>query len=137
MQAQNAPIWLGLEDYVLRNATKAKQRVCVLTGPVLRRNDPVIHGVKIPVEFWKIVAFIHDDTDSLAAVGYMDSQAEFLPSVSPTFVWGAYKRMQVPIKRIERATGLSFGTLRKCDVLAGADATFSYRIETLKDVLLR
>lgn len=137
MQAHNAPIWLGLEDHVLKNAGKAKQRASVFTGPVLRKNDPVVHGVKIPIDFWKIVAFIHDDTDSLSAVAYLDGQADFLPTAEPTFVWGAYKHMQVPITRIEKITGLSFGRLRSVDVLAAADATFAFRLNALDELLLR
>jgi endonuclease G len=137
MQAHNAPIWLGLEDYVLRNATKDKQRVSVFTGPVLDKHDPVLHGVKIPVLFWKIVTFVHDQTGSLAAAGYLDSQAEYLPAGVPTFVWGQYKEMQVPVKRIERLTGLSFGSLREADVLAGADPTFAFHVRDFKDLLLQ
>jgi endonuclease G len=136
MQSHNSPIWLGLEDYVLKNARKSKQKACVLTGPVLGKRDPKIHGVKIPVRFWKIVAFIHDVTDDLSAVAYLDSQAEFLPDVSPAFVWGQYKGMQVPVQRIEKLTGLGFGPLRKADVLSGADATFAYVAEKPEQLIL-
>lgn len=137
MQGHNSPVWLGLEDYVLRNAGKAKQLATVITGPVLSSRDPVIHAVKIPVRFWKIVAFIHDDSGELASVAYLSSQAEFLPAVEPTFVWGQYKDMQVTVKRIETLTGLRFGPLAKADVLSGADETFARHTTVLKEVLLR
>jgi endonuclease G len=137
MQGHNSPVWLGLEDYVLRNAGKDRQLATVITGPVLRTRDPVIHGVKIPVEFWKIVAFIHDDTGELASVAYLSSQAEFLPTVEPTFVWGQFKDMQVTVGRIEQMTGLKFGPLKRADVLAGADATFARQTSELAQVLLR
>jgi endonuclease G len=137
MQRHNAPIWLGLEDYVLRNAAKDKQSVCVFTGPVLADNDPVVHGVKIPVQFWKIVAFLHDDTGLLAATAYLSSQAEFLPSVQPTFVWGQFKDMQVTVKRIQDLTRLGFGPLLEADILAEADASFAFHVKAFKDLLLR
>jgi endonuclease G len=138
MQGHNGAIWLSLEQHVLQNADKDDQRVCVFTGPVLRKSDPIIYKVKIPVRLWKIVAFLRPKTKMLAAVAYLDSQAEFLPEAGRTaFVWGQFKGMQVPITRIEQLTGLRFGVLRRADVLAGADSTFSYAVTKVQDILLR
>lgn len=138
MQTHNSPVWLSLENHVLRNADKDNQKVTVLTGPVLSRKDPILYGVKVPVQFWKIVAFLQPNTKALASVAYLDSQAEFLPDVGgPAFVWGQFKGMQVPLKRIEKITGLRFGALTRADVLSGADPSFSFSVRTVKDVLLR
>ncbi len=137
MQAHNSPVWLSLEDHVLRNADKDNQRVSVITGPVLSRQDPVLYGVKVPVRMWKIVAFLRPNSKRLSSVAYLDSQAEFLPdSGRPTFVWGEFKGMQVPLKRIEQLTGLRFGALTRADVLSGADASFLFVVRDVKDMLL-
>ena len=137
MQSHNSPIWLSLEDHVLRNADKDNQKVTVITGPVLSRLDPTLYKVKVPVQLWKIVAFLRPDSGELASVAYLDSQAEFLPDVGgPTFVWGQFKGMQVPLTRIEQLTTLDFGPLTGADVLSGVDPNFSFSVRTVKDILL-
>ena len=113
MQPFNAGIWNNLEDYALLNARKAKQRITVFTGPVLRDDDPTRFGNQVPVEFWKVIAFIHDETEKLTATGYLMSQASFLKPEE--FVYGTFETYQIPIATIEQKTGLSFGTLRRRD----------------------
>jgi endonuclease G, mitochondrial len=113
MQSFNAPVWLALEDYALRNAREDKMQISVFTGPILRSNDPVKFGVKVPVQFWKIIAFIHDETGELTATGYRMSQIDHLPEEE--FVFGEFDTAQLPIKKIEKLTGLSFGNLSNHD----------------------
>lgn len=136
MQGHNSPVWLGLEDHVLRNAHRDAQRVSVITGPVLAGGDPVLYGVKVPVQLWKVVAFVHPRTRKLSAVAYLDSQAAYLPTPKPAFVWGQYRGMQVPLARVASLTGLDFGALVDADVLRGAGPRFSLGVSELRDVLL-
>ena len=113
MQSFNAPIWLGLEDYALQNARQDNMKICVLTGPILRANDPLHFGVKIPRSFWKVIAFLHDDSGELTASGYTASQDEQLPE----FVFGEYDTWQRSLAWIEDKAGISFGTLTDHDPL--------------------
>ncbi len=123
MQAFNAPIWLALEDYALQHAREDDMKISVFTGPYFTRNDPVRYGVKIPKSFWKIIAFIHDDTGRLCATGYEMSQAQSLPPAEE-FVFGAFQSpqlgtaAQVSIASIQRKSGLRFGDLAAVDPLA-------------------
>jgi len=114
MQSFNSPVWLGLENYALSHAREDKMRISVFTGPIFQPSDKVEYGVKIPVLFWKIIVFIHDETDNLSATGYIMSQEDHLPETE--FVFGAYGTAQTSIANIERMTGLSFGGLRDHDV---------------------
>jgi endonuclease G len=114
MQSFNAPIWLGLEDYALQHARQDKMRISVFTGPLLKSDDPVRFGVKIPRSFWKIIAFIHDQTGELTATGYVASQDEQLQE----FVFGDYNTWQRPLEWIEDNAGVSFGGLTKHDPLS-------------------
>jgi endonuclease G len=114
MQSFNAPIWLGLEDYALQHARQDKMRISVFTGPLLKSDDPVRFGVKIPRSFWKIIAFIHDQTGELTATGYVASQDEQLQE----FVFGDYDTWQRPLEWIEDNAGVSFGDLTKHDPLS-------------------
>ncbi|MFM9957274.1 MAG: DNA/RNA non-specific endonuclease [Phycisphaerales bacterium] len=113
MQAFNGAVWLSLEDYALQNARKAGQKISVFTGPIFGKSDPVKFGVPIPRAFWKIIAFIHDDTGKLSATGYSISQNEHLEA--PEFVFGKFKTFQRSLPWIEQRTGLTFGPLTKAD----------------------
>ncbi|MDQ3686900.1 MAG: DNA/RNA non-specific endonuclease, partial [Acidobacteriota bacterium] len=113
MQPFNAGIWLGLEDYALENARQDEMRICVFTGPVLGANDPDYFGVKVPEWFWKVIAFIHDETGELTATGYKMDQRDVLPGEE--FVYGRHGCYQTSLKEIEALTGLSFGELVERD----------------------
>lgn len=115
MQPMNGGIWLALEEYALQNARKDKMRICVFTGPFLTRDDPTRFKVKVPITFWKVIAFIHDETGALCATGYTISQQSFLADDQEEFVFGRHENAQVPIHAIERQAGISFGPLRDLD----------------------
>lgn len=115
MQSFNAGVWLSLENYALENAKHDKQKICVMTGPFLRNDDPKKFGVQVPVEFWKVIAFIHDETGEICATGYTMSQENYLRN--DEFVYGEFMTYQVPIKLIEKKANISFGQLSKVDPL--------------------
>ncbi len=117
MQPFNAGIWLGLEDYALQNAREDDQKISVMTGPVLRDDDPVFEDVQVPIEFWKVIVFVHDETQALSVSGYVLSQRGFLPHREAVF--GAYETYQVPLTTIEQRARLRFGPLTPLDVLQG------------------
>jgi endonuclease G len=125
MQSFNSPIWLALEDYALQHAREADQKVSVFTGPYFRQDDPTMYGVRIPVEFWKVIVFVHDETGELCATGYEISQEGNLEQ--PEFVFGDFVSPQLnmstqvaisTIETIERKAGISFGQLADFDPLA-------------------
>jgi endonuclease G len=123
MQAFNAPIWLALEDYALDHTKEDGMKVSVFTGPYFHDRDPEMQGVVIPRAFWKVIAFIHDDTGKLCATGYEMNQEQNLKPAEE-FVFGAFTSpqlnvaAQVPIRSIERRSGLSFGRLASVDPLS-------------------
>ena len=101
-------------------------KISVFTGPYLGKRDPKLFGVKFPRSFWKIIAFIHDDTRTLCATGYeMDQTQCFQPDEE--FVFGAFTSpqpsiaAQVPIRATESKSGISFGKLVSVDPLAVAN----------------
>jgi len=115
IQLLNGGVWLALEDYALKNARKDKQKISVFTGPFLANNDPFRFKVKVPITFWKVIAFIHDETGELCATGYTMSQKSFIGEEE--FVFGRHENNQRPIKEIERRAGISFGPLAELDPL--------------------
>jgi endonuclease G len=139
MQAFNAPIWLALEDYALQHAREDEMKISVFTGPYFATNDPVMYGIRIPRAFWKVIAFIHDDTGELCATGYQMTQQQSLPDEE--FVFGTFTSpqlhvaTQVPIASIETLSGLSFGDLASVDPLAdGDEAVSTGPLQTLEQI---
>ena len=122
MQTFNGGIWLGLEDYALQNAREDDMKICVITGPVFHRQDPVMFGIKVPRVFWKVIAFIHDQSGKLSATGYSISQEKFLSE--DEFVFGAYETHQRSLKWIEQKAGVSFGALTARDQFEDANESF-------------
>jgi endonuclease G len=122
MQAFNAPIWLALEDYALQHAREDEMKISVFTGPYFTDRDPDMYGVLIPLTYWKVIAFIHDDTGKLCATGYEMSQEQSLQPEE--FVFGVFTSpqlgtaTQVPIRSIEAKSGIHFGKLASVDPLA-------------------
>lgn len=109
-------LWQGIETYILDNADVHDLRVAVFTGPVLLDDDPEIHGMQVPRDYWKVVAMVRESGD-LAAAAYRLSQDDLLQRMVEEFVFGPYKTFQVAVPEIEEVTGLSFGDLRGADVL--------------------
>ncbi len=140
MQAFNAPIWLELEDYALGHAREDDMKISVFTGPYFTPADPVFYGVRVPLKFWKIIVFIHDETKSLCATGYEMSQEQALQP-EEEFVFGAFTSsylnevVQLPIASIARKSGLDFGMLSEVDPLGTVvEGPGSSQSRALKDV---
>lgn len=122
-------LWAGLEDYVLENADNLNFRVSVFSGPVLAADDDRYRGMQLPRQFWKVVAMVKQD-GALSATAYLLSQEQLIQGleVAPeAFSYGAYRTYQVPVRRIEGLTGLSFGSLADADPLGRQEATITAR----------
>lgn len=119
----NQRTWNDLEDYILNNADQRNLKVSVFTGPVLAPADPVYRGVRIPLDYWKVVVMVKTD-GGLSATAYMLTQRNLQDDFEAPapFEFGPYRTYQVPIARVEDETGLSFGNLSDFDPLAGAEA---------------
>jgi endonuclease G, mitochondrial len=114
---RNQATWAGLEDYILDHADNEQIKVTVFTAPVLTNNDPFYREIQIPVQFFKVVVMPRQN-GRLSATAYLLSQAMLIHDLrDEEFRFGPYKTFQVPIRKIERLTGLGFGNLRQCDPL--------------------
>lgn len=140
---QNETTWAGVEDYILENADNRDLRVSVFTGPVLAEDDEEYRGIRLPRQFWKVVAMVKDD-GTLSATAYLLSQAALLTQlerldaarVPDDFSYGAYRTFQVPITTVERLTKLSFA-LSHADPLDRLEAVVPAReIRRDSDVIL-
>lgn len=122
MPQLNQRSWLSLEDYVLENAKTHGFRISVFTGPVFREDDPVYQGVPVPLDFWKVVAIIDDDTGELSVSAYMLSQEGMMPEEG--FRYGPFKTFQVPLSKVAAAADLKFSrAMLAADVFEETDVS--------------
>jgi endonuclease G len=135
---QGQTTWAGIEDYILESAETHDLKVSVFTGPVFADDDDEYRGVKLPRQYWKVVAMAKRDGD-LSATGYLLSQERLLDGLESLeeFSYGEYRTFQVPIERIEQLTGLSFGDLPDVDPLERLEAATEPRaIDSLGAIML-
>jgi endonuclease G len=139
-QRFNGGIWLALEDYVLDSSDNEQIRATVLTGPVFDDDDPDYFGVKVPIEFWKIVIFFHPIFEAYRAIAYKRSQASYLPrrarAAAARFVFGDFQDTQVSIASLAEETGLNFSVYEPLDVMRGAARGLSVRLSAVEDAFL-
>lgn len=136
---QNQSTWAGLEDYLLENADNRDFRASVFTGPVFADDDEEFQGVKLPRQFWKVAVMVKE-SGAISATGYLLSQEELIRGLElapEEFSYGEYKTFQVPVRRIEELTGLSFGSLADADPLAQLEAAVAPKeIARPEDIVL-
>ena len=128
MAAFNQRTWLGLENYVLKEARVSEDRITVFTGPVFGVRDPEYRGVKIPLAYWKVIAFINEDGRP-SATAYMVDQKQELKTLEATF--GVYKTYQRSVRQIEELSGLDFGELSGFDGFSNEERATNSRIESV------
>ncbi len=133
---RNPQVWAGIENYILNNADSNDLRVTVFTAPVLRSTDPTFQDIKVPLQFWKVVAFRRKN-NALASSAYLLSQENLVEDVvaDEEFVFGAYKTFQVSLNQIATLASLDLGALVPVDVLGGLDESEALRpILALDDI---
>lgn len=141
-------IWGKLEKYIAKQVEAEELRLNVFAGPVLRRNDPWMNGVKIPRRYWKIIVARRESTGELSAWAFLLSQSkqvtaelrameaeeaeeETIGEFSP----GEFETYTVPIAKIESITGLSFPeNVQLADTKGQEESMEITRIDSLSDI---
>lgn len=128
---RNKSTWAGLENFILNNALAEDYRVTVFTGPIFKNNDPKFEGVKIPLQFWKVVALVGAG-GKLSTSAYRLSQAELVEDMLEE----AFKPTthQITIRKLEELTGLDFGRLSDYDAIGGEEAFGMKEIVSFADI---
>ncbi len=111
-RGDEAPLWFELEQYILEDCIQESRfKAQVITGPVLRNDDPEYKGVQYPVSFWKIVAAINSKK-KLFATAYLLSQAGTLEKFgiesASEVPFSKFEIYQTSLSKIESLTGLRF-----------------------------
>lgn len=127
---QGKTLWQGLENYILDSSRTHGFRACVFTAPVYREDDPKLDaGVRVPLEFWKLVVTLDEAGQSLNATAYLLSQGQLIRDLLEKrgrkesvegFVLGAYRTFQISISDLAEATDFDFNGLEAFDPLRKA-----------------
>ena len=128
MSAFNQKTWLELEDYILDNTQRWKERATVFSGPVLAESDRLYRGVQIPQAFWKVVAYLGDDGNPSASA-YMIDQRRELDELD--LVFGPLRTYRRSVAAIEALTGLRFGELASYDAFSNEERATGTKIEAV------
>lgn len=107
-QSGQAGLWGRLEDAVFEDNDLDNLRVSLFGGPVFREDDREFRGVKLPREFWKVIAFI--EGQKLKAKAFLLTQN--LDELE-VFDLDEFKVYQVALAEIEGRCGFTFAEALK------------------------
>jgi len=139
-------IWFRLEDAAVASLADGATRLCVINGPVFdaplckagtdgrlrldlrgkRVPDETFGGVKIPKQFFKVIAYVSDQ--ALKAKAFVVTQEDLLAGIGRLRPEEAaltpleIRLYQVRIAELERLTGLDFGPLAGHDAKPGQES---------------
>jgi endonuclease G len=139
-------IWFRLEDAAIASLADGATRLCVINGPVFdaplckagtdgrlrldlkgkRVPDETFGGVKIPKQFFKVIAYVSEQT--LKAKAFVVTQEDLLAGVGRLRPEEAaltpleIRLYQVRVAELERLTGLDFGPLAGRDAKPGQES---------------
>ena len=128
----NTQWWLAVESHVLDTVNAARSRVTVFSGCLFTRKDPLYKGLRIPLAFWKVLAWTVGRNRTLRSLGFFVKQDEAVAALLkkkgvltrdiaplavdlddvPTKIQG----YQITVAELQERTKLSFGRLAHADV---------------------
>jgi endonuclease G, mitochondrial len=107
-QGGKGGLWGRLEDAVFEDTDVENLRVSLFGGPVFREDDREFRGVKLPREFWKVIAFVQ--AQKLKAKGFLLTQN--LDELQ-VLELDQFRVFQVALPEIEGRCGLKFSAALK------------------------
>ena len=113
-QSQRHGLWGELENAIFEDLSVERLRVSVIAGPILSDDDPEYRGVKVPQDFWKVLAYVDEEDGNLKAKAYVLTQRNLLGDLE-AFALDDFRLYQVPIVELEKMVDLSFGGLKDFD----------------------
>jgi endonuclease G len=130
-------IWGKLEDAIFEDVDVDNLKVSVFGGPIFRNDDRVFRGVKIPREFFKVIAFV--ESGKLKARGFILTQnLDQLEALD----LNEFKVFQVKLTEIEQRCSITFpSNLKTADGFAEAlesipeDEIIREPLESLEDII--
>ena len=119
-------VWGKLEKIILEEGAVEEEgrtgRISVFSGPIFKDTDPIFRGVKIPMEFYKVVLWISDD-NKLKATAFKLSQSDLVDEIDFEEIGIdqdiEFKEYQCSIKSLEKVTNIDFSDIIPFDTFSG------------------
>jgi endonuclease G len=108
-------LWGELENAIFEGVKVEKLRISVFGGPIFKDTDFPYRKVLVPRSFWKVVAYVEDET--LKAKAFVLTQDD-LEAQLETLGLETFKTYQVPLATLATTTGLTLGDLAQADTMA-------------------
>lgn len=115
-QSGRKGLWGRLENLILEQVDVEDVRMSVFGGPLFAVDDIAHRGVRIPREYWKLVAYVGED-GALRTAAFVLSQASLMSDLEAIDL-DPFRLFQVRIGDLEVRTDLGFGSLAEADVLS-------------------
>ncbi len=127
-QSSKGGIWGELENAVLTEVDVEDLRVSVMGGPIFREDDPVHRGVKIPREFWKLIAYTDTADGKFKVRAYQLTQRDLLTDLEALEL-DPFRIFQISLDRLEEETGLAVDSLKEADTFTSGVLTEAFELE--------
>ncbi|MEX2206675.1 MAG: DNA/RNA non-specific endonuclease [Myxococcota bacterium] len=114
-QSSRGGLWGQLEDAIFEDARVAKLRLSVLAGPIFKKRDVPHRGILVPSDFWKLLAYVDEDTEDLRAKAYIVTQDNLLDDIE-ALALDDFRLFQVSLRELEERVHLELpAVLRRAD----------------------
>lgn len=122
-------LWGKLEKVILEKGAIKEEgktgKISVFNGPIFRDSDPIYNGVKIPMEYFKVVIWLNDKK-KLRATAFTLSQADFVEEIDFEDIGIdqniLYKEYQISLTELQELTQLDFSKIIEFDTFKGKDS---------------
>lgn len=126
-------VWGKLEKTVLEYGAIKEQgrtgRISVFNGPIFKDTDPIYKGVRVPMDYFKIIVWLNDNS-KLRATAFTLSQEELVDNIRFEDIGIdkklQYKEYQISLKELQDLTHLDFTELQKLDTFKGTKSEKKY-----------
>jgi endonuclease G len=94
-------------------------KLSVFNGPIFKDSDPVLQGIPIPMDYWKIVLWLNEQKQ-LKATGFLLSQENLVEDIDFDEAIDLDDRVEfapymVPVATLAKLTGINFDQIEKFD----------------------
>ena len=105
-------LWGELENAILEDVRVEDSKISAMAGPVFRPDDPVYREVRIPREYWKLLAYRDDDDEQFKVRAFLLTQRDLLTELEALEL-DEFRLFEVSLRRLRTETGLSFSALNR------------------------
>ncbi|HET9639963.1 MAG TPA: DNA/RNA non-specific endonuclease [Allosphingosinicella sp.] len=113
-QSSRKGLWGNLENLILEQVDVQDIRMSVFGGPLFSGDDLLYRGIRLPREYWKLVAYVVGSDLRLAA--FILSQEPLLADLEAIDL-DPFKLYQVRVADLKPRAGIDFGAHDGVDVL--------------------